>query len=745
MVVGQSDGTFRTWLRGPGGSLTEATGASNPSSGFDVGNFAAAALGDIDGDGDLDLVSGATSGTFTVYQNNGGLSFTLLAGAANPFNGIDIGTFSIAALGDVDGDGDLDLVAGEDSGAIFYFRKDAGGYVQQTGAANPFGGVTVPGLSLPGLGDIDGDGDVDLLVGVELAGTFNWYEHNGGAVTVAMTAVNDAPVAEATDGDYTATEQVALDIKNSGLLVSDSDSASGSVTVTLSVGYGVLNLTAGGTGVGIAGNGTSTVTLTGTVAAIQALLNTDATSTVSYLANGDNPPASTPITLSINDNGNAGSGGALTSSDDKTIFITGVDDLPVAVADGPSVNADVVTDISVIGNDTDVDGGPKAVIEINGLAVSIGVPVTLASGATVTLNADGTIGYHPNGQFDALVSLATALATGAANFSANDSFSYTLNSGSSTTVSVTVLGVDGPGDQLLGTAGINEINGTAGNDIIVAFEDNDLIGGGAGNDVIYGNDNNDALSGGLDDDTLYGGNGDDQLLGGDGNDLLIGNLGDDAMTGGAGDDVYLVGQVGDTVTENLNEGIDTVRAGFDYTLGGNVERLIIGGAARNGTGNALDNTLMGSDSSNTLSGLDGADTLRGNGGRDTIDGGAGADLLDGGAGKDTLTGGADRDVFQFRDGDMGASRPLADVITDFSQADREKIQLNLVDADTGTAGNQAFTFLGTGAFTGAAGELRYNVVAGTTWVSADTDGDGGADWYIGLLGVHVLTANDFVP
>ncbi len=222
--------------------------------------------------------------------------------------------------------------------------------------------------------------------------------------------------------------------------------------------------------------------------------------------------------------------------------------------------------------------------------------------------------------------------------------------------------------------------------MIRAFGDVDLISGGDGNDTLWGNDDGDTISGDAGNDQLYGRNGHDTLQGGDGNDLMIGNLGDDDMIGGDGDDLYYVGQAGDVVTENLGEGFDTVRAQVDYTLTDNVEELFIGGAARSGTGNALDNVLHGSDSSNTLSGLAGADVLRGSGGRDLLVGGAGADLLDGGVGKDTLTGGAERDVFQFRDGDMGASRPLADLITDFSQADHEKIQLNLVDADTATRG-----------------------------------------------------------
>ncbi len=416
----------------------------------------------------------------------------------------------------------------------------------------------------------------------------------------------------------------------------------------------------------------------------------------------------------------------------------------MAVDDLTSVAADDLVNIAVLANDSDVDGPAVVVATVNGETLTAGQTTTLASGAIVKLLADGTLTYDPAGHFDWLVSPATALATGASNGSATDVFTYTLAGGASATVTVTVLGVDEPGDELLGTPAGDTITGTVGNDVIRAFGDVDLISGGDGNDTLWGNDDGDTLAGDAGNDRIYGGNGDDLLQGGEGNDTLIGNLGDDTLAGGLGDDLYYVGQAGDVVTENLGEGFDTVRAQVDYTLTDNVEELFIGGAARSGTGNALDNVLHGSDSSNTLSGLAGADVLRGSGGRDLLVGGAGADLLDGGVGKDTLTGGAERDVFQFRDGDMGASRPLADLITDFSQADHEKIQLNLVDADTATAGNQAFAFIGTGAFSGTAGELRYEHALGNTWVSADTNGDGAADWYIGLTGTHTLVSGDFV-
>ena len=85
----------------------------------------------------------------------------------------------------------------------------------------------------------------------------------------------------------------------------------GTVTVTLSVGEGTLNVTAGGSGAVVTGSGSAAVTITGTVAQVNDLLNTNATSTVSYIDNTDKPSASTVLTLSVNDGGNTGTGGPL--------------------------------------------------------------------------------------------------------------------------------------------------------------------------------------------------------------------------------------------------------------------------------------------------------------------------------------------------------------------------------------------------------------------------------------------------
>lgn len=121
---------------------------------------------------------------------------------------------------------------------------------------------------------------------------------------------------------------------------------------------------------------------------------------------------------------------------------------------------------------------------------------------------------------------------------------------------------------------------------------------------------------------------------------------------------------------------------------------------------------------------------KGGNGDDQIDGGDGNDALYGGGGVNTLTGGIGADSFVFTaltDVSGGTQ-----VITDFSHAQSDVIDLSGIDANAGVTGNQAFAFLGAGAFTGVARQLHYIVDGITFHIEGDIDGDGLANFRVDL-------------
>uniref|UniRef100_UPI0034DFC8E7 FG-GAP-like repeat-containing protein n=2 Tax=Gammaproteobacteria TaxID=1236 RepID=UPI0034DFC8E7 len=188
LVVGEVGGTLK-YYQNTGTTSNPAyeakTGDSNPFNGIDVGNAASPILADIDGDGDLDLVMGEDNGTLKYYQNTGTTSnpaYEAKTGDENPFNGIDVGRSSKPTLADIDGDGDLDLVVGESNGTLKYYQNTGTtsnpAYEAKTGGSNPFNSIDVGNYSKPTLADIDGDGDLDLVVG-EQNGTLKYYQNTG--------------------------------------------------------------------------------------------------------------------------------------------------------------------------------------------------------------------------------------------------------------------------------------------------------------------------------------------------------------------------------------------------------------------------------------------------------------------------------------------------------------------------------------------------------------------------------------
>ncbi|MCE6958305.1 calcium-binding protein [Cereibacter sphaeroides] len=315
-----------------------------------------------------------------------------------------------------------------------------------------------------------------------------------------------------------------------------------------------------------------------------------------------------------------------------------------------------------------------------------------------------------------------------------------------------------------------------------------------------------SLTGRTSDDYLEGMGGNDTLNAGAGNDTLDGCAGSDRMLGGTGNDTYLVDAAGDAVVEALRSGTDTVKSSVSFTLGANVERLVLSGSsAINGTGNTGANAITGNAAANVLNGGGGADTLTGGAGNDTYvtDGGdrivelanggsdlvrasvsytlgaglerlaltgsaaingtgnglanaisgnsaanilsglGGADVLAGGLGNDRLTGGSGADAFVFNT-TLGSTN--VDRITDFVAID-DTIRLENAVFKSLAAGA-----LAAGAFrahaSGVAGDgsdrIIYENDTGTLWYDADGTGAGKAVAFATLSAGLALTSADFL-
>ncbi len=271
-----------------------------------------------------------------------------------------------------------------------------------------------------------------------------------------------------------------------------------------------------------------------------------------------------------------------------------------------------------------------------------------------------------------------------------------------------------------------------------------------------------------------------RLEGGAGDDVLLG-ANNAKMLGGDGNDSYMVRGLNDIVIEEKGGGTDIVSSSISYTLPDNVEQLRLLGEGLTGHGNALDNRLSGSDGIDKLYGHAGDDLLLGGGGNDTLWGGNGDDILrgdagddtlygeagddrlyggdgndllngggginffEGGAGRDRLIGGGRADTFHYRTEDFAAGVAASmDEISGFYGRQGDHISLTAVDAKSATAAVDRFRFIGTADFHGIAGELRYEVSGGDSYVMGDTNGDGKADLMIRVLGVTRMTADDFI-
>ncbi|MFN9259386.1 calcium-binding protein, partial [Microcystis sp.] len=199
----------------------------------------------------------------------------------------------------------------------------------------------------------------------------------------------------------------------------------------------------------------------------------------------------------------------------------------------------------------------------------------------------------------------------------------------------------------------------------------------------------------------------------------------DTLIGGLGNDTYQVDTTTDTITENANQGTDTVQSSVTYTLGNNLENLTLTGTANiNGTGNTLNNIITG------------------NSGNNILNGGTGIDTLIGGTGNDTITGGAGSDRFTFNNRNEGI-----DTITDFLSSQGDKITVSAAGFGGGLAAETAITaeqfVLGTTALN-ASNRLIYNTITGDLFFDGDGTGTLAAIQIATLSSKPTLTASDIL-
>jgi VCBS repeat-containing protein len=378
---------------------------------------------------------------------------------------------------------------------------------------------------------------------------------------LTIVPVNDAPV-NTMAASYATNEDTPLSL--SGLSVSDVDAGTGTISVTLTVSGGTLAAANAGS-VTVSGSGTNSIVLSGTLADINAYLA--AAATQPSFAPDANATVNVTLTMTTDDGGNSGSGGALSDSDIRTISITPVNDPAViSGATSGSVTEDAAQNTAAGDlNSTDIDGTADS-----WNAVSVAAASANGYGA-YTIDASGHWVYALDNGNPAV----NALNNGGP---LSDSFTVTTADGTSQLVSITINGhtdavvitlppTDNGADPndfdtLTGGAPNNlaNINGTSGNDTITGGSGGQTISGNQGNDTIYGGGGNDNINGNNDNDTLYGQGGTDTVDGNNGLDTLYGGSGNDTLTGGNDADAIYGGSGNDIV--NGSGGNDSIIGGY---------------------------------------------------------------------------------------------------------------------------------------------------------------------------------------
>lgn len=484
-----------------------ASSTANPFGLTKAGYFSAPTFADIDGDGDLDAFVGEAYGNIFFAENTGGANSPSFAEPIiNPFGLSKEGYLSTPTFADVDGDGDLDAFVGDQYGDIHFFRNTGGANSPSFAppTTNPFGLSNVTGAAAPTFADIDGDGDLDAIVG-----------NNYGDIQVYRA--NRPPTAE--DDIATVVEGQAVNIP---VLANDSDPDLNDV-------LSINSFTAPSNG-SLVQNPNGTFTYTANLNFCGA---TSFTYTIKDAAGEVSNTATVEIVITpLNLEGSSGDDTLLGTACDNILNGNGGNDY----IDGRD------------GNDT-IDGGLGFNDRMFG-----------GNGQDTIIDSDGILGAHGGEGNDTIaVNFAATWDNDNKSSTAPRSDGKITGGFGDDNITVTMnksgFFLNMKGDEPTSNTpsdGNDTVTllGTYSNAVVDLGGGNDIFNGGVGGDNISGGNGNDKL-------TSFGGN--DQLAGQNGNDTLKGGVGNDKLTGGNDLDIFVlaVGEGTDTICDFVR-GTDSI-------------------------------------------------------------------------------------------------------------------------------------------------------------------------------------------